>query len=238
MRFVPPKSEEAQAIVLMHRLRSQFVVQRTALLNALRAGLAEFGIIAAKGLKGATEILTLAKAGDQRLPQIIHEAYRMLADSIASIEEWIKSFDRQIAANTKFDDTCKRLTTIPGIGPVASTTIVALVGDASRFDTSRDFAAWVGLVPRQNSSGGRQRLGRITKAGDQTLRTLFVLGAFAVMKQAQIHPTKASPWLSALMARRPPLVAAIALANKIACIVWAILTRGGSYNMHHKAQQC
>jgi transposase len=233
MRFVPPKSEEAQAIVLMHRLRSQFVAQRTALLNALRAGFAEFGIIAAQGLKGATEILALAKTSDKRLPEIIRASYRMLADSIAVIEERIKAFDRQIMANTKFDDTCKRLSTIPGIGPVASTTVVALVGDASRFDTGRDFAAWIGLVPRQNSSGGKSRLGRITKAGDQTLRTLFVLGAFAVMKQAQIKPAKASPWLTALMARRPPLVAAVALANKIARIVWAVLTRGGSYNAQH-----
>jgi transposase len=230
MRFVPPKSEEAQSIVLMHRLRSQFVGQRTALLNALRSGFAEFGIIAAQGLKGSTEILTLARNGDQRLPEIIRASYVMLAESIAAIEERIKAFDRQIMANTKFDDTCKRLSTIPGIGPVASTTVVALVGDASRFDTGRDFSAWVGLVPRQHSSGGKQRLGRITKTGDQTLRTLFVLGAFAIMKQAQINPAKASPWLAALMARRPPLVAAVALANKIARIVWAVLTRGGSYN--------
>ena len=236
MRFVPPKSEEAQAIVLMHRLRSQFVAQRTALLNALRAGFAEFGIIAAQGLKGATEILTLAKTSDQRLPEVIRVTYRMLADAIAAVEERIKTFERQIAANTKFDDTCKRLSTIPGIGPVASTTIVALVGDASRFDTGRDFAAWVGLVPRQNSSGGKQRLGRITKAGDQTLRTLFVLGAFTIMKQAQINPSRASPWLIALMARRPPLVAAVALANKIARIVWAVLTRGAvsTRNMQRK----
>jgi transposase len=236
MRFVPPKTEVAQAIALMHRLRTQFVAQRTAMLNALRAGLAEFGIIAAQGLKGATEILTLASNGDQRVPEIIHATYRMLVKAVRAVEVRIKMLDRQIAANSKFDDTCKRLSTIPGIGPVASTTIVALVGDASRFDSSRDFAAWVGLVPRQNSSGGKQRLGRITKAGDQTLRTLFVLGAFAIMKQAQIQPAKASAWLSALMARRPPLVAAVALANKIARIVWAVLTRGGRYNAQHAAQ--
>lgn len=236
MRFVPAKTEAAQAIALMHRLRTQLVGQRTAMLNALRAGLAEFGIIAAQGLKGASEILAVAREGDHRVPDIIHDTYRMMAESIGGIEDRIKVLDRQVAANSKFDDTCKRLCTIPGIGPVASTTIVALVGDASRFDTGRDFAAWIGLVPRQNSSGGKQRLGRITKAGDQTLRTLFVLGAFAIMKQAQIQPARASAWLSALMARRPPLVAAVALANKIARIVWAVLTRGGSYNARHLVQ--
>jgi transposase len=172
----------------------------------------------------------LGRNGDQRLPEILRASYFMLADSIAATEERIKAFDRQIMANTKFDDTCKRLSTIPGTGPVASTTVVALVGDASRFDTGRDFSAWVGLVPRQHSNAGKQRLGRITKTGDQTLRTLFVLGAFAIMKQAQINPAKASPWLTALMTRRPPLVAAVALANKIARIVWAVLTQGGSYN--------
>ncbi len=229
MRFVPPKTEEAQALILMHRLRSQFVAQRTAMLNALRAGLAEFGVIAAQGMAGATEILKLAQLGDQRLPGMIHATYRLLADSILAVEERIKVLEAQIAANSKFDDTSKRLSTIPGIGPVTSTTIVALVGDASRFPTGRDFAAWIGLVPRQNSSGNKLRLGRITKAGDRTLRTLFVLGAFAIIKQARINPVNASPWLIALMARRPPLVAAVALANKIARIVWAVLTRGGSY---------
>lgn len=231
MRFVPPKSEEAQALALMHRLRSQFVAQRTAMLNALRSGLGEFGIIAAQGLAGATEILKIAKMGDSRLPDLIHATYRSLVDAVKSVEERIKVLDKQIAANSKFDDTCKRLCSIPGIGPVTSTTIVALVGDASRFPTGRDFAAWIGLVPRQNSSGSKLRLGRITKAGDRTLRTLFVLGAFAVIKRARINPAKASPWLIALMGRRPPLVAAVALANKIARIVWAILTRGGSFKI-------
>lgn len=229
MRFVPPKSEEAQALALMHRLRSRFVSHRTAMLNALRAGLAEFGIIAAQGLAGATAILKLAKEGDDRLPEMIHAPYSLLADAVLAVEQRIKALDRQIAANSKFDDTSRRLSTIPGIGPVTSTTIVALVGDASRFASGRDFAAWIGLVPRQNSSGSKLRLGRITKAGDQTLRTLFVLGAFAVIKRARIDPAKASPWLIALLNRRPPLVAAVALANKMARIVWAILTRGESF---------
>jgi transposase len=229
MRFVPIKAPDTQALALMHRLRTQFVGQRTAMLNALRAGMAEFGIVTNQGLGGATEILRIASAGDDRLPELIRDAYRLLADAIREVEARLAILDHQIAAGTQFDDTCKRLSTIPGVGPVTSTTIIALAGDVSRFPTGRDFAAWLGLTPRQNSTGGKARLGRITKAGDQTLRTLLVLGAFSVIKRARIAPEKASPWLMALMERRPPLVAAVALANKTARIIWAILTRGGTF---------
>lgn len=229
MRFVPVKTPETQALVLMHRVRAQLVAQRTAMLNALRAGLAEFGIITSTGLRGAGELLSLAKQGHDRVPTMIRDTYLMMADAVRSVEARVADLDRQIAASTAQDAACRRLSTIPGIGPVTSTTIIALAGDVSRFQTGRDFAAWVGLTPRQNSSGGKARLGRITKAGDQTLRTLFVLGALSVIKRARIDPAKATPWLVALMQRRPPLVVAVALANKIARIVWAILTRGGTF---------
>jgi transposase len=229
MRFVPVKPPEAQALALMHRLRTQLVGQRTAMLNALRAGLAEFGLISSQGLGGATEILRFAAEGHEKVPPMIRGAYAMMAEAIRDMEGRLVCLDRQIAASSAMDQTCKRLCTIPGVGPVTSSTIVALAGDVSRFPSGRDFAAWVGLTPRQNSSGGKARLGRITKAGDQTLRTLFVLGAFSVIKRARLEPAKASPWLLDLMARRPPLVAAVALANKIARIVWVILARGGTY---------
>jgi transposase len=229
MRFVPVKTPQAQALALIHRIRTQFVGQRTAMLNALRAGFAEFGIIAAQGLRGATELLKIAAAGDERIPMSLRGIYTMMADAIRTVEARLEGLDRQIAAAAKGDDTCKRLSTIPGIGPVTSSTIVALAGDVSRFSSGRDFAAWIGLTPRQNSTGGKSKLGRITKAGDQTLRTLFVLGAFAIIKRARINPAKASPWLLSLMGRRPAMVAAVALANKTARIAWAILTRGGSY---------
>lgn len=229
MRFVPVKTPEAQALALIHRIRAQFVGQRTAMLNALRAGLGEFGVVTAHGLRGASEILRIATAGDDRVPELVRGFYAMMADAIRTVEQRVSDLDRQIAETSKGDDTCKRLCTIPGVGPVTSSTIMALAGDVGRFSTGRDFAAWIGLTPRQNSSGGKARLGRITKAGDQTLRTLFVLGAFAVIKRARINPAKASPWLIALMNRKPALVAAVALANKMARIVWAIMTRGGSY---------
>ena len=231
MRFVPIKAQDTQALALMHRLRAQFVGQRTGMLNALRAGMAEFGIVTNQGLGGATEILRIASGDDDRLPTMIRDVYRSLADAIRGVEARLVILDGQIAASTQFDDTCKRLSTVPGVGPVTSTTIIALAGDVSRFPSSRDFAAWLGLTPRQNSTGGKARLGRITKAGDQTLRTLLVLGAFSVIKRARIAPEKASPWLMALMGRRPPLVVAVALANKMARVIWAILTRGGCFRM-------
>jgi transposase len=213
-RFVPIKAPDTQARALMHRLRTQFVGQRTAMLNALRAGMAEFGIVTNQGLGGATEILRIASTGDDRLPELIRDPYQLLADAIRGVEARLAVLDHQIAAGMQFDDTCKRLSTIPGVGPVTST-IIALAGDVSRFPSGRDFAACLGLTPRQNSTGGKARLGRITKAGDQTLRTLLALGAFSVIKRARVAPQKALPWL---MARRPPLVAAVKLANKTARI--------------------
>lgn len=230
MRFVPVKTPAAQALALIHRVRGQLIGQRTAMLNALRSGLAEFGIVASQGLAGARQILKIAEqADDERVPVMVRGVYGMLAAAICAVETRIAELDLRITAAAARDDTCKRLGTIPGVGPVTASTIVALAGDVSRFPTGRDFAAWIGVTPRQNSTGGKARLGRITKAGDQTLRTLFVLGAFAVIKRARIAPAKASPWLLALMSRKPTLVVAVALANKMARIVWAILTRGGTY---------
>lgn len=230
MRFVPIKTPAAQALALIHRLRGQLVGQRTAMLNALRAGLAEFGIITSQGTAGATEILKIAEeAKDERVPAMVRGVYGMLAAAIHAVEMRVAELDLRITAAAMRDDTCKRLRTIPGVGPITASTIVALAGDVSRFPTGRDFAAWVGVTPRQNSTGGKARLGRITKAGDQTLRTLFVLGAFTVIRRARMAPAKASPWLLGLLSRKPSLVVAVALANKMARIVWAILTRGGAY---------
>jgi transposase len=229
MRFVAVKTPAIQALGLIHKIRLQCVGQRTAMLNAMRAGFAEFGIIATQGLRGANEILRIAAALDERVPAMLHQVYKTMAQAIRGVEARIAELDVYIAAAATVDDTCKRLSTIPGIGPVTASTIMAIAGDASRFAKGRDFAAWLGLTPLQKSTGGRTRLGRITKAGDQTLRTLFVLGALAVIKRARINPAKASPWLMGLLNRRPALVAAVALANKTARIAWAILTRGGVY---------
>jgi transposase len=229
MRFVPVKTPQAQALALIHRVRTQLVGQRTAMLNALRAGLAEFGIVSAQGLRGATEVLKIAEAGDERIPALARDVYRMLAEAIRTVEARLTGLDRQIAADAKTNEACQRLRTIPGVGPITASTVVALAGDVSRFPSGRDFAAWTGLTPKQNSTGGKTRLGRITKAGDRTLRRLLVLGAFAIIKRARINPAKASPWLLSLLSRRPALVAAVALANKMARIVWAILAHGGTY---------
>ncbi|MEJ0024936.1 MAG: IS110 family transposase [Rhizomicrobium sp.] len=229
MRFVPIKTPQAQALALVHRVRTQLVGQRTAMLNALRAGLAEFGIVSAQGQRGANEILKIAQAGDARIPELARDVYAMMAAAIRAVEARLVGLDRKIAADTETNEACKRLRTIPGVGPITASTVTALAGDVSRFASGRDFAAWVGLTPKQDSSGGKTRLGRITKAGDRTLRTLFVMGAFAMIRRARTDPEKASPWLLSLLGRRPALVAAVALANKMARIVWAILVKGGTY---------
>jgi len=229
MRFVPVKNPNIQALGLIHKLRLQCVGQRTAMLNAMRAGFAEFGIVATQGLRGANEIMRIGAGGDERVPKMLREIYKTMARAIRAVEARIAELDLNIAAAAAVDDTCKRLATIPGIGPVTASTIMAIAGDVSRFTKARDFAAWLGLTPLQKSTGGRTRLGRITKAGDQTLRTLFVLGAFTVIRRARISPAKASPWLLGVLKRRPPLVAAVALANKTARVAWAIMARGGVY---------
>jgi transposase len=229
MRFVPVKTPQAQALALIHRIRTQFIGQRTAMVNALRAGLAEFGIVSARGMHGASEVLKIAESGDERIPANARDVYKMMADAIRTVEARLANLDRQITADAGTNEACKRLRTIPGVGPITASTVVALAGDVSRFPSGRDFAAWVGLTPKQNSTGGKTRLGRITKAGDRTLRRLFVMGAFGIIKRARIDPAKASPWLLSLLNRRPALVAAVALANKMARIVWAILANGGIY---------
>jgi transposase len=228
MRFVPIKTRKAQALAMLHRARQLLISQRTAMMNSLRSGLAEFGIVAPQGMGGAT-LLRTAAASCKGLPKSVREAYAMLAETIRTLEEQEALIDRRIAEALKRDKTCARLETIPGVGPVISSTIVAFAGELSRFPSARHFAAWLGLTPRQYSSGGKVRMGGITKAGDKTLRTLLVLGSFSVIRRARTDPAKASPWLLALLARRPALVAAVALANKTARVIWALVMRGGTY---------
>lgn len=239
MRFVPVKSEETQALALVYKTRSLLVAQRTALSNSIRAHLAEFGIVAAQGPAGLAALTQVALGQDPRLPALAREGLACLAGTIDATQLQIDKLDARIAAVVKGDKNCRALQAVPGIGPVAAGTLVALSGDLARFASGRDFAAWLGLTPRQNSSGDKTRLGKITKAGDKGLRTLLVLGAMAVIRHTRGNPAKgiaakasagaASAWLTGLLARRPPLVAAVALAAKTARIVWAMLTRGEAY---------
>ena len=225
MRFVPVKTPEAQAVGSLHTLRLQLTRQRVAMLNCLRSGLAEYGVVAPSGTSGAAALLKHAAAGSKRVPKVVRAGFAAMAKAVATCDAQLSDITEQLAEAAKSDDSCSRLDAIPAVGPIAASAIVALGGDLSRFRSGRHFAAWMGLTPRQYSSGDRVRLGHITKAGSRTLRHLLVYGALV-----HIWRTKApSPWLSSLLERRPQLVAAVALANKTARIAWAIIVRGETY---------
>jgi len=229
MRFVPTKTPEQQSCLMLHRTRHLFIRQQTAVINSIRAHLAEFGIVAPVGRKGVTELLhVVADPGDKRVPEVARACLAALGAQLLSLKEQILEFDRLIMAWHRSSQTSKRLHCIPGVGPMLATALVASV-DARTFRSGRNFSAWIGLVPKQHSSGGKDRLGSISKQGDRYLRSLFVAGALAVIRYAKIHGTGHRPWLTALLARRPTKVAAIALANKIARMAWAMMAKGERY---------
>jgi transposase len=230
MRFVPTKTPEQQSCLMLHRTRHLFIRQQTAVINAIRAHLAEFGIVAPVGRKGVEELLrVVADASDQRVPDIARACVAALGAQLRMLKAQILEFDRRIMAWHRSNATSKRLDAIPGVGPALATALVACVADPRAFRSGRDFSAWIGLVPRQRSSGGKDKLGGISKKGDRYLRSLFTAGALAVIRYAKIHGTRHRPWLTALLARRPTKVAAIALANKLARMAWAMMARGEHY---------
>jgi transposase len=230
MRFVETKTPEQQSCLMLHRTRHLFIRQQTAVINAIRAHLAEFGVVAPVGRKGVEELLdVVADAADKRLPDVARTCLAALGTQLRRLKQQILEFDRLIMAWHRSNETSKRLDAIPGVGPMLATALVAGVANPKAFRSGRNFSAWIGLVPRQHSSGGKDRLGSISKQGDRYLRSLFVAGALAVIRYAKIHGTKQRPWLTALLARRPTKVAAIALANKIARMAWAMMARGERY---------
>jgi len=230
MRFVETKTPEQQSCLVLHRTRHLFIRQQTAVINAIRAHLAEFGIVARVGRNGVMSLLeVIADASDSRLPEVARECLAALGVQLRMLKAQILEFDRRIMAWHRSNETSKRLDEIPGVGPTLATALVASVADPKAFRSARNFSAWVGLVPKQHSSGGKDRLGSITKQGDRYLRSLFTAGALAVIRYAKIHGTKHRPWLTALLARRPTKVAAIALANKIARMAWAMMAKGERY---------
>jgi transposase len=231
MRFVPTKTPEQQGGLMLHRTRHLVIRQQTSVINAIRAHLAEFGIVAPVGRRGVEELLhVVADRNDQRVPELVRVCLAALGSQLLSLKEQILNFDRMIMAWHRSNQTSKRLNCIPGVGPLLATALVASVADAKAFRSGRNFSAWIGLVPKQHSSGGRDRLGGISKQGDRYLRSLFVAGALAVIRYAKIHGTKYRPWVAALLARRPTKVAAIALANKLARMAWAMMATGERYN--------
>jgi transposase len=199
-------------------------------INVIRAHLAEFGIVAPVGRKGVEELLNVVTdASDKRLPMVARICLAALGVQLRRLKEQILEFDRMIVTWHRSQETSKRLDAIPGVGPVLATALVASITDPKAFRSGRNLSAWIGLVPKQHSSGGKDRLGSISKQGDRYLRSLFMAGALAVIRYAKIHGTTHRPWLTALLARRPTKIAAIALANKMARMVWAMMTRGERY---------
>jgi transposase len=230
MRFVPIKTPEQQSILMLHRTRELFVRQRIMLVNALRAHLAEFGIVAGVGRNGLEKLLeVIADDQDERVPPEARSCLLALREQLVLAKQQILEADRRILAWHRASELSRRLDDIPGVGPLIATALVASIPDPQAFRSGRDMSAWIGLVPRQNSTGGKERLGHISKAGNRYLRKLLVVGALSVIRRAKQTGASRHPWLVALMARRSTKVAAIALANKIARIAWAMMVRGTRY---------
>ena len=230
MRFVATKTPEQQSCLMLHRTRHLFVRQQTAVINAIRAHLAEYGIVAPVGRNGVEELLgVVADPSDKRVPEVARACLAALGAQLRMLKTQILEFDRMIRAWHRSSETSRRLDDCPGVGPVLATALVATVADPKSFRSGRNFSAWIGLVPKQHSSGGKDKLGGISKQGDRYLRSLFTAGALAVIRYAKIHGAKHRPWLTALLARRPTKVAAVALANKIARMAWAMMARGERY---------
>jgi transposase len=230
MRFVATKTAEQQSCLTLHRTRHLLMRQQNSVINAIRAHLAEFGIVAPVGRNGVEQLLgVVADSKDRRLPEIARVCVAVLGAQLQMLKAQILESDRMIRAWHRSSEVSKRLDEIPGVGPVLATALVASVVEPKAFRSGRDFSAWIGLVPKQNSSGGKERLGNISKRGDRYLRSLFTIGALAVIRYAKIHGTKYRPWLAALLARRPAKVAAIALANKLARMAWAMMAKSERY---------
>jgi transposase len=228
MRFVQVKTAEQQSALMIHRARELLVRQRTMLVNALRGHLAEFGLIEAQGLhKVARLIAIITDETDERIPGLARQVLKVIVNQIENIQTAIAGLEMQLVAWHKNNPVSQRLATIPGIGPVIATAIAATVADPNTFRSGREFAAWLGLVPRQNSTGGKARLGGISKRGDSYLRRLLVNSSHTVLLCSKA--AKTDPWLTSLLKRKPRLVAAVALANKTARVAWAIMTRHDTY---------
>jgi transposase len=228
MRFVPLKTAEQQSALMMHRARDLLIRQRTMLVNALRGHLAEFGLIEAQGLHKVARLITIVMdETDGRVPDIARQVLKVIVNQIKDIQTGIAELETQILAWHKNNPVSQRLATIPGIGPIIATAIAATVADPNTFRSGREFAAWLGLVPRQSSTGGKARLGGISKRGDSYLRRLLVNSAHTVLLCSKA--AKTDPWLTSLLSRKPRLVAAVALANKTSRMAWAIMSRQDTY---------
>ena len=232
MRFVPVKSAERQSVLVLHRSRELLVRQRTMLVNAIRGHCAEFGLIAPLGVRSVPELIERVRAADPiMLPEITRLTLTMLADQLDALAAQVHALERRLLAWHRQDRASQRLATIPGVGIITATALAATVCDPSLFRSGREFAAFLGLVPRQNFSGGKDRLGRISKMGDGYLRKLLVVGATSVVRRAKSDTLAAGPWVQSLLERKPTRVVTVAMANKTARIAWAVLARGDVYRV-------
>jgi transposase len=238
MRFVAVKSERQQAAALVFRTRDLLVRQRTQLINAIRGHLAEYGWIAPKGPSHVAILADLLKDEEMAssLPEATRAMFRLMLDLIAGLDGKIAALDKEIARRARDDEVSRRLMTVPGIGPISATAIAALAPPAETFAKGRDFAAWLGLTPLQRSTGGKQKLGATSKMGERTLRRLLIIGSSAVVLQASKRGAPKGSWLEQMLARKPRMLVTVALANKMARIIWALLVKRENYRAPVAAQ--
>jgi transposase len=230
MRFAAVKSAEQQSVLLLHRARELLVRQRTMLINALRGHCGEFGIVAAQGAPKVTELIeTIENPEDERIPTLARAALGSLVEQLRRVQSEIQGLEKKLKAWHRSSEASRRLEAIPGVGVITATALVATIGDASQFRSGRQLAAWLGLVPRQHSSGGKERLGRISKRGDGYIRRLLVHGARADLRWSRRRKHERSAWQESLLARRPTNVVLVAMANKTARVAWALLSRGETF---------
>ncbi|MBC7990200.1 MAG: IS110 family transposase [Luteimonas sp.] len=231
MRFVAVKTEAQQAAALVFRTRDLAVKQRTQIANAIRGHLTEYGWVAPKGAASLALLADLLDDGEigQALPEAARPMFAMMVDMLAQLDERIGVLDKEITRRAREDEVARRLMTIPGIGPITATAIAAIAPPAETFDKGRDFAAWLGLVPKQMSTGGKQKLGAISRMGERTLRRLLIIGASAVVLQESKRGAPAGSWLEGMLARKPRMLVTVALANKMAHTVWALLVKQEDY---------
>ncbi len=229
MRFVPIKSIENQGFLMLHRARGLLVRQRTMTACAIRAHFAEFGIVAGQGRQRVDGLVDLLDDEELTLPAHARIALVVLVNQLKELDRQVEAIERELAQIQRVNPMAKLLSSIPGIGPITATALAATVPDASIFRSGREFAAWLGLTPKQNSTGGKDRLGRITKQGDSYLRHLLVIGARNVVRYPKARSRVGGAWIEALLERRRPMVVAVAVANKLARIIWAMMTTGEFY---------
>ncbi|MDN3625197.1 IS110 family transposase [Methylobacterium isbiliense] len=232
MRFVPIKSVEQQAALALHRTRDLLVRQRTQLINMIRGLLAEFGIDLPKGISHALAFVRRAVAGAAReVPDLAAKVIGTLAEQASEVQDRIRQLERDLLAWYRASELARRIATVPGVGLLGATALAATVTDPTHFRSGRQFAAWLGLTPLNNSSGGKERLGRISKMGDQYLRRLLVTGMTSLVRRNKHHPSAADPRMNALLARKPVRVVTVAMANRAARAIWAIMVRGEVYRV-------